>query len=142
MSEAAVEYLIRVLAIMLGAALGSVIRHAADTGGVALYRGISLLGRLAVTALGSFLAGFFAAHFAQLGISASGSERPVASRVIGVFLVGLVGGFVAFPAFSRDSSAPDPDAEAGVVVFRVVSSLIVTIVFFFVGGLCARMTAA
>jgi hypothetical protein len=31
MSEVAVEYLIRALAIVLGAALGSVIRHRADT---------------------------------------------------------------------------------------------------------------
>jgi fluoride ion exporter CrcB/FEX len=59
-----------------------------------------------------------------------------------VFLVGVVGGFVAFPGFSRDGSAPDLDAEAGMVVFSVVSSLVVTIIFFLLGGLCARMTAA
>jgi hypothetical protein len=67
LSEAAVEYLIRVLAIILGAALGSVIRHSADTSQVTFLRGIPLLARFATTAVGSFLAGFFAAHFALLG---------------------------------------------------------------------------
>jgi fluoride ion exporter CrcB/FEX len=139
MSEVAVEYLIRALAIVLGAALGSVIRHTADTGGDASFRRMPPLGRLAMTAAGSFLAGFFAAHFALLDMSAPDGERPLIGRIIGVFLVGVIGGFVAFPAFSRGKSTSSPDAEPGMVVFSVVSSLVVTITFFLVGGLCARM---
>jgi fluoride ion exporter CrcB/FEX len=77
------------------------------------------LKQLAMTAAGSFVVGFFAAHFAQPGVSA----RPLVSRIIGVFLVGVVGGFATFPAFSRNSSAPNPDAEAAMMVFTVVSSL-------------------
>lgn len=136
------QYLVQALTIVLGAALGSVIRHRAETRGGAVIRRVTRLKHLAMTAAGSFVVGFFAAHFAQLGVSAPGSDWPLVSRVIGVFLVGVVGGFATFPAFSRDSSAPNPDAEAATMVYTVVSSLVVTIVFFFVGGLCARMTAA
>ena len=135
------EQLIRPLTILLGAALGSAMRHAFDIRGGDFSNRMTPLMRLAMTAAGSFLAGFFAARLALLGMSAPGSERPLISRVIGVFLVGLVAGFVAFPAFWQNSSAPDPDAEAGKVVFHVASSLVVSVTFFLVGALCARMAA-
>jgi fluoride ion exporter CrcB/FEX len=142
MPEVAVQYLVQVLAIAFGAALGSVIRHTADTRGHAVLGGMTPRRQLAMSAAGSFVVGFFAVHFAHFGVSAPGSERPLLSSIIGIFLVGVVGGFVTFPAFTRDNSAPNPDAEAAKVVFTVVSSLVATITFFFVGAFCARMTAA
>jgi fluoride ion exporter CrcB/FEX len=96
-----VQYLVQTLTIVLGAALGSVIRHRVETRGSAVLRGVTRLKHLAMTAAGSFVVGFFAAHFAQLDVSAPSSDRPLVSRVIGVFLVGVVGGFATFPAFSQ-----------------------------------------
>lgn len=134
------EYLIRPLAVALGATLGSAFRHATETGTTAILQKKPFFVQLLIAGGGSFLAGFLAARTSPLGAHYVLIEQPPMTNLVGGFVVGLVGGFAILPAFANYDAPFHPnEAKARLMVLRVVGSLAVSIISFLLGAALSRL---
>lgn len=122
-----------VLSIAAGGALGSVLRHFAGRGAMALLGTAFPYGTLFVNIVGSFLMGIFVASFAHIG-------NP--SQEIRAFLtVGLLGGFTTFSSFSLDVATLYERGEILSALLYVALSLFVSLAAIFAGLFLVRSLA-
>lgn len=115
-----------VLAIALGGALGSVLRHFMNTAVAGLAKTQFPWGILAVNVMGCFLMGAAVAVFASLW-------NP--SQEIRAFLtVGFLGGFTTFSAFALDSMGLWTSGDAKGMILYVMASVVLSIAAVFSGS--------
>ncbi len=123
--------LLQPLAIAVGACLGSVLRHAADSNGRTLLGPLSPLAQLLMTAGGSFAAGLLTA---DLFTTTTFSSDDALRRIATLILIGTLGGFVTFPGLATGGNGADSGKMMGIRTFRMVSSLLVAVGFFITGA--------
>jgi CrcB protein len=122
-----------ILAIAAGGAIGSVLRHFAGSGAMALLGLAFPYGTLLVNILGSFLMGVFVGSFAQYG-------NP--SPELQAFLtVGLLGGFTTFSSFSLDVVTLYERGEVAAAILYVALSVILSLAAIFAGLFLMRSFA-
>ena len=119
--------MLAILLVFLGGGLGSVIRH--FLGVLAVRRfGEVALGTLAVNVTGSFLMGFAVGYLMSRGLLNT-HLRPF-------FLVGFLGGYTTFSAFSLDAvnlwERGDVTASIVYILTSVLVSLLALLLGFFV----------
>jgi len=118
------------LAVAVGGALGSVLRHGINSMSLSFFPLSFPVGILAVNVLGSFLMGFAVALFAQ-------SFQP--SPELKLFLItGLLGGFTTFSAFSFDAVALFERGEVVQACLYVALSVILSIAALVLGLFLVR----
>jgi fluoride ion exporter CrcB/FEX len=133
------ERLDLVLMVGVGACLGSALRHS-TSGRIAKRDQLSNpLPRLLVTAAGSFLAGQLTGYLLLISQTelSSGTGTAVV-RNGGFLLAGILGGYVTFPASTREPVTGGGTPRPGITPFRLLSSLIAAIIFFCAGALLVR----
>ena len=100
-----------VLAVALGGAAGSVLRYLFTKAATDLFGAGFPYGTLGVNVLGSFAAG---------GLYVVLAERALAPEYRALLMVGVLGGFTTFSAFSVDSLRLWEEAGAGLALWNVV----------------------
>jgi fluoride ion exporter CrcB/FEX len=137
-----IQYLIRPLAVAFGSAVGSALRHTTETGDRAILQSVSSFIGLLIAGGGSFFAGLLSAQTSPLAAGYALIARAPLADIISGFAVGLVGGFAILPAFKIGVDSAPSEAEARAMTLRVVSSLVVSIVFFLLGATFSRLLLA
>lgn len=123
-----------ILSIVAGGALGSVLRHFAGRGALALFGDAFPYGTLFVNIVGSFIMGVLVGLFAQV-------FNP--SQEMRAFLtVGLLGGFTTFSSFSLDVVTLYERGETLSAILYIALSLILSLAAIFAGLLLTRSFAA
>jgi fluoride ion exporter CrcB/FEX len=125
------------LMIGVGACLGSALRHFLSDRTAKWDLWPNRLPRLLVTAAGSFLAGQLTGYLMLIGQT----ELSLGIALVrngGFLLAGILGGYVTLPASTREPVAGGGAAGLGIPAFRLLSSLIVAIIFFCAGALFLR----
>ncbi len=123
-----------VLSIAAGGALGSVLRHFAGVGALALLGSSFPYGTLFVNVLGSFVMGVIVALFAHLG-------NP--SQEMRAFLtVGVLGGFTTFSSFSLDVATLYERGHVGAAGLYIALSLVLSLAAIFAGLFIVRSFAS
>ncbi len=118
-----------ILAIAAGGAAGSVLRHLAGKGAMALFGAGFPYGTLFVNVAGSMLMGVFVALLAQMQTS----------QELRAFLtVGLLGGFTTFSTFSLDVISLYERGQTGTAALYIALSLILSLSGIFAGLLLTR----
>lgn len=115
-----------IVAIALGGALGSVIRHFMNTGIAAFFKAPFPWGILAVNVLGCFVMGVLVAVFA-------GVWNPP-QEVRAFLTVGFLGGFTTFSAFSLDAMALWTVGDMRGMAVYVLGSVALSIAAVFLGS--------
>lgn len=115
--------------VAIGGAFGSVARFAMSAGIDRRYEGFFPLGTLVVNVLGCFLIGLI------VGMSDSEKIRQF-------LMVGVLGGFTTFSAFSLQTMRLIQDRHYGVAAGYVAASLILCVVGTFLGLALARVARA
>jgi CrcB protein len=119
-----------ILSIAAGGALGSVLRHFAGKGIMALFGSGFPFGTLFVNIAGSFVMGLFVASFAHFG-------NP--SQATRAFLtVGLLGGFTTFSSFSLDAVNLYERGEMASAMLYIALSLVLSLAAIFAGLFLVR----
>lgn len=119
-----------ILAIAAGGAFGSVLRHLAGKGALALMGTSFPYGTLFVNIAGSFVMGVLAACFAHIG-------NP--SQEMRAFLtVGLLGGFTTFSAFSLDVVTLYERGEVFAAMLYIALSILLSLAAIFAGLFIVR----
>lgn len=118
-----------ILAIAAGGAAGSVLRHLAGKGAMALFGAGFPYGTLFVNVAGSMLMGVFVGLLAQTQTS----------QELRAFLtVGLLGGFTTFSTFSLDVISLYERGQTGTAALYIALSLILSLSGIFAGLLLTR----
>ena len=122
-----------ILAIALGGALGAVARHGVNNGAVALF-GIKFpVGILTVNILGSFILGVLISCFALFW--------DVSQTMRAFMVVGFLGAFTTFSAFSLDSVNMFERGETLTGLLYVVASVVFSIAALYGGMFVTRSIA-
>ncbi len=118
------------LAIALGGAIGSVLRHFAGKGAMALF-GLSFpYGTLFVNVAGSCLMGVVIAIFAHQG--------SVSPEMRGFVTVGILGGFTTFSTFSLDFVTLYERGDVSMAALYIGLSLVLSLAAIFAGLFLTR----
>lgn len=123
-----------VLSIAAGGAIGSVLRHFAGKGALALFGPSFPVGTLLVNVLGSFVMGVLVALFAHT-LNPSQEARAFLT-------VGLLGGFTTFSSFSLDVVTLYERGETLSAMFYVALSVILSLAGIFAGMFFTRSFVA
>lgn len=118
-----------VLAIAAGGAIGSVLRHFAGKGALALFGASFPYGTLFVNVAGSFLMGIATGFFARDGAS---------PEMRAFVTVGILGGFTTFSTFSLDFVTLYERGDVSMAVLYTALSLILSILAIFAGLFLTR----
>lgn len=119
-----------VLSIAAGGALGSVLRHFAGRGALALFGAGFPFGTLFVNVTGSFVMGVLVSLFAH-------TLNP--SQEMRAFLtVGLLGGFTTFSSFSLDVATLYERGQMGAAALYVGLSFVLSFAGIFAGMFLVR----
>ena len=122
-----------ILAIAAGGAIGSVLRHFAGSGAMALFGMAFPYGTLFVNIVGSFLMGIFVGSFALFDNT---------SPELRAFLtVGLLGGFTTFSSFSLDVVTLYERGEVTAAILYVAFSVLLSLAAIFAGLFLMRSFA-
>lgn len=122
------------LAIALGGALGAVSRHGFNSA-VTAYAGLKFpLGIMAANILGSFVLGVLVTVFALFW--------DVSQTMKAFLVVGFLGAFTTFSAFSLDSVNLFERGEIGSGLFYVAGSVLFSILALYAGMMLVRSFAA
>jgi CrcB protein len=122
-----------ILAIAAGGAIGSVLRHFAGSGAMALLGLAFPYGTLFVNIFGSFLMGVFVGSFAQYG--------NLSPELRAFLTVGLLGGFTTFSSFSLDVVTLYERGEVAAAILYVALSVILSLAAIFAGLFLMRSFA-
>lgn len=125
---------INLLAIAAGGALGAVLRHGVNHAVLALVPVGFPLGIMAVNVLGSFVAGVFISTFAHF------YDPPQAMKLF--LVVGLLGGFTTFSAFSMDAVLLWERGQMMVAALYVVGSVVLSLSALLAGMFLIRVISA
>jgi CrcB protein len=119
-----------VLSIAAGGAIGSVLRHYAGKGALALFGAAFPYGTLFVNVAGSFAMGVLVSLFAN-------TLNP--TQEMRAFLtVGLLGGFTTFSSFSLDVATLYERGEIGTAALYVALSFVLSFAGIFAGMFLVR----
>ncbi|PZO84838.1 MAG: fluoride efflux transporter CrcB [Micavibrio aeruginosavorus] len=125
--------MMNILAVALGGAAGSVMRHLSGKAALSLF-GLSFpYGTLFVNVFGSFLMGVAIGAFALHG--------NVPQEMKSLVTVGFLGGFTTFSAFSLDIVTLYEQGDIGLAALYVVLSLILSLLAIFAGLILMRSFA-
>jgi len=126
--------MLTVLAIAAGGAMGAVLRHGLNTAIMALIHPGFPLGILVINIVGSFLMGALTGVFAHVA-------EP--SQTVKAFLiVGVLGGFTTFSAFSLDAIMLWERGAVAQSLFYVLSSVLLSIGALVLGLWLVRVLSA
>ncbi|MCC6981808.1 MAG: fluoride efflux transporter CrcB [Bauldia sp.] len=117
--------MLNILAIALGGAVGSVLRHLVGVLALRSFGPGFPIGTMAINVTGSFVMGVVAALFA-LRWSASESARLLVTT-------GFLGGYTTFSAFSLDVAVLWERGEVAPAIFYAAGSVIISILALFAG---------
>ena len=123
----------KLLMIAVGGAIGAVLRYLSVTW-VARVAGDTAFGTLAVNILGSFLLGLFAVLFLERYPEAMGRFAPLV-------VVGFLGAFTTFSAFSLDVFRLYEEGRAAVALGYAGGSVVLSVAGLVAGALLARGVA-
>jgi CrcB protein len=115
-----------IVAIALGGALGSVVRHFMNNGISTLAKGLFPWGIMGINILGCFIMGFLVAIFA-------GIWNPP-QEVRAFLTVGFLGGFTTFSAFSLDTMSLWTSGHTQDAIAYVLGSVVLSIAAVFLGS--------
>ena len=121
------ELLLPSLYVFFGGGIGSVLRYLIA---IYMYKNVSAsypFGTFAVNVIGSFTIGFIITHMS------SGSPGFHYWRQL--FVVGLIGGFTTFSAFSWDTLALFKHHETGAALLNIAANIILCLCAVWVGSL-------
>lgn len=119
-----------VFAIAAGGALGSVLRHYAGKGMLAMFGDGFPYGTLFVNIAGSFLMGALIASFAHIG--------QMSQEMRAFLAVGLLGGFTTFSTFSLDFATLYERGQLAVAMLYAGLSLFLSLAAIFAGLFIVR----
>ncbi len=122
-----------ILAIALGGALGAVSRHFVNSGAVALFGLKFPIGIMTVNVLGSFVLGVLVTSFALFW--------DVSQAMRAFMVVGFLGAFTTFSAFSLDSVSMFERGEIVSGAVYVLASVVLSIAALYGGMLLTRSFA-
>ncbi len=123
------------LLVAVGSALGGVSRHACGLAIAQRFGQSFPWGTLAVNVIGSFAIGVFAAVIGS-------SSRPGATVIRDLVMVGFLGGFTTFSAFSLQTLQLMRDGKAAVAAANIVGSVILCLLAVAVGfTVASRLTS-
>ncbi len=123
-----------VLAIALGGAIGSVLRHYAGKAALLALGPAFPYGTLFVNVVGSFAIGILIAWFAH--------QNAVSNELRAFLTVGLLGGFTTFSTFSLDAVTLMERGETMTAFFYILASVLVSIAAVFSGLFLVRQFTA
>lgn len=122
-----------VFAIAVGGAIGSVLRHFAGSGALAVFGAAFPYGTLFVNVAGSFAMGVVVALFAHLGNPAQEWRA--------FLTVGLLGGFTTFSSFSLDAATLYERGEWAAAALYILLSFVLSLAGIFAGLFLVRSFA-
>jgi fluoride exporter len=124
------------LLIAIGSALGGVARHAVGVFVAQKWGSAFPWGTLTVNALGSFSIGV-------LGALVAVSQRTSAADFVrDLLMIGFLGGFTTFSAFSLQTLQLLRDARPGAALANVATSVVVCVVAVWLGYLLGQRVSA
>ena len=120
--------------VALGGALGAVLRYLAVTSAARLFGVQFPYGTLAVNVIGSFLIGIIVVLFQ--------SRYPQAEGLRNLLVVGVLGGFTTFSAFSLDTLLLFSNGEHGKALLNVLLNVLLYIAAAAIGFFVSRQVLA
>jgi CrcB protein len=124
--------MLRILLIALGGAVGSVLRYWLSTSVYAVVGRDFPYGTLAVNVVGSFLMGYLAMFFLERFVEVAGEMRSL-------LLIGLLGGFTTFSAFSIETLALFENGEVLRAGLNIALSIILCLTAVWAGAKLGRV---
>lgn len=124
--------LYQLLLIAMGGAIGSVLRYLVSTGVYAVTGKLFPFGTLTVNVLGSLAMGFLSVVLLE-------RFNGLAPHLRAILLVGFLGGFTTFSAFSLETFSLFENGNFGLGLINIILSISLCLVSIWVGAVLGRL---